>query len=99
MCNDGLSKNRGKVDAGLFYIYINKELSNKIFFTERNTEEGKQCNKNIYKLIKKNTMRLQHEHSIQNLPRQLANAKAFAEAYLHFIVFALAIKMPRQLNS
>ena len=53
MCNDGLSKNRGKVDAGLFYIYINKELSNKIFFTERNTEEGKQCNKNIYKLIKK----------------------------------------------
>ena len=29
--------------------------------------------------------------SIQNL--------AFAKAYLHFIVFALAIKMPRQLDS
>ena len=37
--------------------------------------------------------------SIQNQPRQLANPEAFAEAYLHFIVFALAINMPRQLNS
>ena len=37
--------------------------------------------------------------SIRNSPRQLANAEAFAKAYLHFIVFASAIKMPRQLNS
>ena len=39
------------------------------------------------------------ELSIRNSPWQSANAEAFAEAYLHFIVFALAIKMPRQLNS
>ena len=37
--------------------------------------------------------------SIQNLPRQSANAEAFAEAHLHFMVFASAIEMPRQLNS
>ena len=30
--------------------------------------------------------------SIQNSPPQLENVKAFAEAYLHFIVFALVIK-------
>ena len=28
----------------------------------------------------------------------VGDAEAFAEAYLHFIVFASAIKMPRQLN-
>ena len=38
-------------------------------------------------------------HSVRNSPRKLADAEAFAEAYLHFIVFVLAIKMPRQLNS
>ena len=37
--------------------------------------------------------------NIQNSPQQSANAEAFAEAYLHFIVFASAIKMLRQLNS
>ena len=37
--------------------------------------------------------------SVRNSPRQSTNAEAFAEAYLHFIVFASAIKMPRQLNS
>ena len=37
--------------------------------------------------------------SVRNSPRQSANAEAFAEAYLHFIVFASAIKMPRQLSS
>ena len=37
--------------------------------------------------------------SIRNSPQQSANAEAFAKAYLHFIVFASAIKMPRQLNS
>ena len=36
--------------------------------------------------------------SVRNSPRQSANAEVFAEAYLHFIVFASAIKMPRQLN-
>ena len=41
----------------------------------------------------------QHHYSVRNSPRQSANAEAFAEAYLHFIVFASAIKMPRQLNS
>ena len=33
------------------------------------------------------------------MPQQSTNVEAFAEAYLHFIVFASAIKMPRQLNS
>ena len=42
---------------------------------------------------------LNRDCSIRNLPRQSANAEAFAEAYLHFIVFASAIKMQRQLNS
>ena len=37
--------------------------------------------------------------NIRNLPQQSSNAEAFAEAYLHFTVFALAIKMLRQLNS
>ena len=31
--------------------------------------------------------------SVRNSPRQSANAEPFAEAYLHFIVFALAIKI------
>ena len=38
-------------------------------------------------------------HSVRNSPRKSADAEAFAEAYLHFIIFVLAIKMPRQLNS
>ena len=38
------------------------------------------------------------EVSVRNSSRQSANAEAFAEAYLHFIVFAWAIKMPRQLE-
>ena len=38
-------------------------------------------------------------NSVRNSSRQSANAEAFAEVYLHFIVFASAIKMPRQLNS
>ena len=42
---------------------------------------------------------LNHPYSIQNSPWQSANAKAFAEAYLHFTVFASAIKMLRQLNA
>ena len=37
--------------------------------------------------------------SVRNLPRQSANAEAFAEAYLYFLVSALAKKMPRQLNA
>ena len=37
--------------------------------------------------------------SVRNSPRQSANAEPFAEAYLHFVVFASAIKMPRQLCS
>ena len=36
---------------------------------------------------------------IPNSPWQSVTAEAFAEAYLHFIVFALAIEMPRHLNS
>ena len=40
-----------------------------------------------------------HSYSVRNSPRQPANAEAFAEACLHYIVFASAIKMPRQLNS
>ena len=36
---------------------------------------------------------------VRNSPPQSTNAKAFAEAYLNFRVFASAIKMPRQLNS
>ena len=39
------------------------------------------------------------ESSIRNSPWQLANAKAFAKTYLHFIVFTWSIKMLRQLNS
>ena len=42
---------------------------------------------------------LNRDCSVRNLPQQSANAEAFAEAYLHFIVFASAIKMQRQLNS
>ena len=41
---------------------------------------------------------LQKEGSVRNLSWQLANAEAFAEAYVHFIVFALARKIHRQLN-
>ena len=37
--------------------------------------------------------------SVRDSPRQSANAKAFAKAYLHFTVVASAIKLPRQLNS
>ena len=33
---------------------------------------------------------------VRNLPQQSANAEAFAEAYLHFIVFDSAIKLPSQ---
>ena len=36
--------------------------------------------------------------SIQNSPQQSANAEAFAEAYLHFVVSASAKQMLRQLN-
>ena len=36
--------------------------------------------------------------SVRNSPRQSANAEAFAEAYLCFLVSASAKKMPRQLN-
>ena len=37
--------------------------------------------------------------NIQNLPWHSANVKAFAKAYLYFIVYDSAIKMLRQLNS
>ena len=38
-------------------------------------------------------------YRIQNSPQQSANAEAFAEVYLSFIVSASAKKMPRQLNA
>ena len=41
----------------------------------------------------------QADYHLQNLLCQSANAEAFAKAYLHFIAFASAIKMLRQLNS
>ena len=40
-----------------------------------------------------------HSISVRSSPRQPANAEAFAEAYLCYLVSALAKKMPRQLNS
>ena len=40
----------------------------------------------------------QFNDSVRNSRRQSANAEVFAEAYLHFIVFASAIKMLRLLK-
>ena len=38
-------------------------------------------------------------YSIQNSPQQSANAEAFAETYLHFLISGLAIKILRQLDA
>ena len=40
-----------------------------------------------------------NNNSVQNSPHPSTNAKASAQAYLCFLVSALAKKMPRQLNS
>ena len=46
------------------------------------------------------TVQMQIEpYSIQNLPQQSANAEAFAEAYLHFLISGFAIKILRQLDA
>ena len=97
-----LKKLQAKVKESRVYMENTRaSYSNLILFADPLTfgkEHGLKTETLNQKTFKKRKIKL--PDSIQNSPQQLANAEGFAEAYICFIVSALAKKkMLRQLNS